>query len=449
MKALNSSIFYQDPEVTIPQRWSLQTLPLIFNQTLGLAQVMRDFDVDIASQGDRVTIQTPVKTKAKRLKTGEDIVPDQIDYTEVDVDLNHHIYVSYTVKDILQSLSAKAVINDFLLPSAKAISQRIDRLIFSTVHQFPTLGKVGTPISLEVLTQLRTYATRQGWSDQRFLNCTPEAVAPMYSVDKFTTIDKISGGGTALRTAVLGQLLTFIVVDSNNLPHIAPGDVQYATALVVDGDIAVGSTTLEIVSGTALVVGQIVLVDGQVKEVASVTSSVIFEMTEAFTEAVLDGKAVMVPVKPVITNTVDKNSVKLRTYDGEYQFTGYTNLPVVGQQVNFVNGTEVDRNAVEDTQVGEITPADVVELSAANMYMGTHGDYNLVLTDGAIAFVTRPLELPDAAYVDSYVANFEGLGLRVTRHYSANTLGGANFVKFDMLAGIKVINPKMGVRLIS
>jgi hypothetical protein len=67
------------------------------------------------------------------------------------------------------------------------------------------------------------------------------------------------------------------------------------------------------------------------------------------------------------------------------------------------------------------------------------GVHNLYFHSDGITLCTRPLEQPEAGLgVKSYVANMDGIGLRITSGYSLDKLGYQ--VTIDILYGIKVIS---------
>jgi hypothetical protein len=87
-------------------------------------------------------------------------------------------------------------------------------------------------------------------------------------------------------------------------------------------------------------------------------------------------------------------------------------------------------------------------LEDALLGVGPPGNFSLCLHPNAIAFVNRPLAAPLAgAGALSYVANYNGLSIRVVITYDGKAQG--HRVTVDMLAGVKVLDTSLGIPLLS
>jgi hypothetical protein len=99
---------------------------------------------------------------------------------------------------------------------------------------------------------------------------------------------------------------------------------------------------------------------------------------------------------------------------------------------NAINGVKV-YPAMEET-------ADNAEVEI----MGSHVA-NMAFHPMAFAYVTRPLANPDGQGVESYVTNFDGLSLRVTRGYDQQYK--RSIYSMDVLYGFKTVYPELAVRV--
>lgn len=70
---------------------------------------------------------------------------------------------------------------------------------------------------------------------------------------------------------------------------------------------------------------------------------------------------------------------------------------------------------------------------------------NLAFNNNAFALVTRPLALP-INNPNAEIVNYKGFGIRVVYDYDITTK--KNIVSFDILCGVKTLNPQLAVRLI-
>lgn len=71
---------------------------------------------------------------------------------------------------------------------------------------------------------------------------------------------------------------------------------------------------------------------------------------------------------------------------------------------------------------------------------------NLAFHPMAFAYVTRPLANPDGQGVESYVTNFGGISLRVTRGYDQKYK--RSIYSMDVLYGFKTVYPELAVRVL-
>ena len=104
---------------------------------------------------------------------------------------------------------------------------------------------------------------------------------------------------------------------------------------------------------------------------------------------------------------------------------------------------EISGNAVSGVKV---SPA--MEETAAGTEVTFVGDHaaNLAFHPMAFAYVTRPLANPDGQGVESYVTNYNGLSLRVTRGYDQKFK--RSIYSMDVLYGFKCVHPELAVRVL-
>lgn len=101
--------------------------------------------------------------------------------------------------------------------------------------------------------------------------------------------------------------------------------------------------------------------------------------------------------------------------------------------------------AVAGVVTAAVYPAVGTALSGSGVTFGKSHTANLAFHRNAFAFVNRPMELPQGG-AEGYVANFEGLSLRVTRGYSMSSK--IHQISFDILYGVKTLQPELAARLL-
>jgi len=100
-------------------------------------------------------------------------------------------------------------------------------------------------------------------------------------------------------------------------------------------------------------------------------------------------------------------------------------------------------NAIAGVKVYPALPA-----IAANTEVTLPGSHtaNLAFHPMAFAFVSRPLINPDGQGVESYVTNFNGISLRVTKGYDQKYK--RSVYSMDVLYGFKTVYPELAVRVL-
>ena len=120
-------------------------------------------------------------------------------------------------------------------------------------------------------------------------------------------------------------------------------------------------------------------------------------------------------------------------------------LLLIGQDSYVVteDSAQASSNAIAGVKV---YPA--LKAYAANMSVTLVGSHtaNLAFDPSAFAFVTRPLINPDGQGVESYVTNFGGLSLRVTKGYDQKYKKST--YSMDVLYGFRTVYPELAVRVL-
>lgn len=100
-------------------------------------------------------------------------------------------------------------------------------------------------------------------------------------------------------------------------------------------------------------------------------------------------------------------------------------------------------NAIAEVKVYPALP-DLSD-NAEVVLVGAH-TANMVFNPKAFAFVTRPLHNPDGEGVSSYVTNFGGISLRVTKGYDQKYK--KSMYSMDVLYGYKTLYPELACRVL-
>lgn len=146
------------------------------------------------------------------------------------------------------------------------------------------------------------------------------------------------------------------------------------------------------------------------------------------------------------TGTANINTTEITVADG-----GNAKTINKGDVVSFagVTGTFVVLADATTNASGagtfNVYPALPKAISTAKITVVANHTANVGFHKNAFALVNRPMALPMGG-ADGYVANYDGLSIRVTMGY--NMSSKVNTVSFDVLYGVKTLNPDLAVRML-
>ena len=131
---------------------------------------------------------------------------------------------------------------------------------------------------------------------------------------------------------------------------------------------------------------------------------------------------------------------------------GFAAAPVAGQLISLgVAGSDPVYGALSTpTTTGLLLNRPLEQAAADDEYVapGPAGNYNFGFHRNALALVTRPLPTPAAGTgARSYVADYNGLAMRVTITYEGRSQG--HLVTCDLLCGVKVLDQRLGAVLLA
>jgi hypothetical protein len=161
----------------------------------------------------------------------------------------------------------------------------------------------------------------------------------------------------------------------------------------------------------------------------------------------------------VIYKSCDVNSAYAANWSKAILLDGIAaNLqPVVGQVISFGTSNGSDRHTYTIIEVDADTTTSVyiwldrpLSASLANndlAFPGPAGSLNLAFHRDAMAFVSRPLALPNPGLnVMSAVGSYNDVAMRVTMQYNITQMG--TIVTLDLLCGVKVLDTNLGCLLL-
>jgi hypothetical protein len=426
--------------------------------------VHRDFQNNVANYGDVVNTRRPGTFKAKRKTDSDSIELQDASADNVQVPLNQHFYISFTIKDGEASKSFQDLLAIYVVPGMQGIARGIDRVICGQVHRFlanragKLQGLSGTNSKDYLLEVRETMNKNLAYPNGRHLMLSPASETALLKTDMFIAADQRGDGGSALRDAMLGRVLGFDTYMVQNQPGVygAASVDSYVKSCDV-GPYAAGATTIACnAAGATPTVGEFVTLAGEDQPhwLAAGTVDDSLVLDSALKYGVADEAVATVYQACAVDGAKSSGYAKGVVVDGATS----GKEPQVGQLIAF-GATPSARHTytiieayVNPSNAAQMVlwldrPLDRSLADNESAFPGPLGAYNLAFHRDALALVTRPLALPNAAMdVRAAVAAYNSVGMRVTMQYDIITQG--TIVTMDLLAGVALLDVKLGCVLL-
>lgn len=444
------TVFDNDNSVLVPEIWAQEALMILENNMVAAALVYRDFSNEVASYGDTVKAHRPGSFTAKRKTDADDVTVQDASTTDVDVKLNQHLHVSFIIKDGEESMSFKDLVALHLTPALIANAQALDEVILAQAYEFMgnSVGKLGTdPTKPTIVAANELLNTRRCPVAGRNMILSPNAEGSLLDIGEFTKVNEAGDAGAALRTANLGQKFNFNFFMSQNTASIAEGNTVVTGAINNGTGYGIGSTALtvdglaaDVTNGSWLTIAGDMTPQRIVSHTGAgpVTALVI---TPGLKSAVLNDAVITIYTPGAVNLAAGYAS----GYAKEIVVDGFTVAPKTGQLISFGTAADV-YGALSTPTTTSILPNRPLDAGIANdavVGIGPVGEYCFGFHRNAVALVTRPLATPRAGTgAMSYVANYNGLSVRVTITYDGYKQG--HLVTVDLLAGVKTLDTNLG-----
>ncbi|MFA5345380.1 MAG: P22 phage major capsid protein family protein [Candidatus Omnitrophota bacterium] len=456
--------FENNNDAFVPELWANEGLAILQENMVMANLVHRDFSMEIANYGDVVNTRRPGTFGIRRKEDSGSVLPQDASATLVSVPLNQHIYITFTIKDGEASKSFQDLVQIYLAPGMQGIARSIDRILCGQVHRY-FANRVGKLSGLTadnakntLLEARETLNKNLAYPQGRRIVLAPSAETAMLKTDLFLKANERGDGGIALQEAALGRVLGFDTYMAQNQPGISSGADVIVPADGANGAHAVGATTLNLdAAATGAVNGDYVVAatDGQPRYIVDNTSLTALVLDAGLKYAIADADVVTVYKSCNVDGAYDAGYAKGVTVDG------YTSTcePQVGQLLAFgddANGVDRHVYTIVEAYVNPTNSSQTIlwldrPLAKAlsddeKAHPGPYGSFNFAFHRDALALVTRPLALPRAGGVQSAVANYNDVAMRVTMAYDIWSQG--TVVTLDVLAGVALLDENLGCVLL-
>jgi hypothetical protein len=365
--------------------------------------------------GSSITINAPVYARVKTSATLDVVEANERSMT---LTLDNRLQVSYAVTSEEMTYNAEKNVPRLALAAAQAIGEYVDRTLLGLYSYVP--NQVGTPgvtpkdfLTLALANaKLSQHAVPT--TDRR---CVIDPMAQAYIADALKNLYNPAMVGPAVERAKFSTLAGMDTFVSQNVNMHTCGTAAGIPLVLNKGTMAEGAVTVTIDYNSSnwtltMIVGDIFTLAASygVNPVSGVSTGVLRQF---------------VVTDQTVNGTTD---TALNTTPGTAPYKIYS----AAANVKYLPYQTVD-----------VLPAD----NAAVTVAGTAGlvhPVNLAFHRDAFALAMVPLAVPQSVAWAS-TANYEGYSMRVLRDYDVNN--DQEYLRFDCLFGVKVINPLMACRV--
>lgn len=375
--------------------------------------VYREYKKEFVKVGDTVNVRMPVDFTVTdgATRTNQDVIEKN---TTVVVDQRKHVSWNFSTQEL--TLSIEEYSERYIKPACIRLANTVDAALCglykyayhaagsagSVPSAFSTLGAVAQKMDeVAVPTDNRKLVLNPaaGWS-------MADALKGVYSPK--TVEDMIRKGS-------LGEIAGLDIYRDQNIARHVKGT---ATGTPLVNGASQNVTYTSRTSGSS-VWTQTLITDGWTNSVTG-----IVKQGDIFTIA---GVYAVNPISKASTNALQQFTVMADANSGAS--TGPATItispPIISSGI---------------FQTVDAAPAD----DAAITVVATHAA-NLAFHKNAIALVTVPLELPDSAGFKARESE-NGLSIRVVKDYDIDN--DTEIIRLDVLYGVKMVDPRMAVRLL-
>lgn len=456
----------------VPEWWANESVMILEENMIMANLIHRNFEAILADSGEVVNTRKPGEFNAKRKANGDNVTHQLLTSTNIEVRLNQHFHVTFDVTDREQAKSFKNLIETYLHPAVLAMARAIDKVLLSQVPRFlrtdnKTAGSVGVNASVaSILTTRQNLNDNKASPSLRTMIESSKDETALLNLDIFINADKVGDDGTSLQEASLGRRLGFNHFMCQNVCSVT-GTSDTVAGLVNNGaGYPVGSsaalaTQVMVVDGItgAIAVGTWFTVgtEGLPHRITAVTNNtagntISMTFTPPLRTAVVDDAAIVFydpgavnqPTSSVAASGSDSASGYISGWEKPIIVDGFTNLPQVGQWVQFVaNGALYV--VIENTATTILLdrPLEAAIADNAVVFTGPNGTFNFGFLRNCMTLVCRPMAIPRKGMgVDGATANYKGVSMRVCWQYDIESQ--TTIVTIDTLMGVAILDLKLG-----
>ena len=442
--ASQAAYFENNNDALIPELWAMEALLQLEKMCVMPYLVYRDYSNEIARQGQVVNAHRPADFKMQRKGLKDDItVADAVSET-VPVVLNQHLFQSFLIRDGEESLAFKDLIEYYLVPAVRSISEGLDKILTSQVYEFTknSVGSVGvSPVAADLAKLKALMDNNRVPAAERWNVLSADTEAAFTTLDLFVGADKVGDDGTALREGSLGRKY-----GANNVADIAiPATFGGVAGLTKTVDAVAGypkgyTGAITLDTGAAHSLAAVVVIGGSVYTVKA-SSATSVTLNEPLKAALADGAAITQMQAGTVGADYAAGWLKAVTITGLRGQVGEAVRDAAGNIYSVIEVVGTNSYLLDKPLAAGWT-------NGKELGVFPDGAYNFAFNRNALALVSRPMALPkEGTGALSAIIEDNGIAMRVVITYDGTKQG--HLVTIDLLCGVKVLDEQLGAVLLA
>jgi hypothetical protein len=400
------------------QRIANEALMHLENELVLGSKVHTDYSDDFAMEGDTIQIRRPVRYLGQDNNLDVTSYNEDVQQGKTTITMDQTVSIPVTITALERTLAFDRFSEDILKPAAIRMRDRIETAIASKYTQFYHFAGTpattpGTFLSLAECMGIMTDAAMP----------TSGRVAVHPTVTGITLADGLkavyvsSVAKTAIEEASIGRYAGFDNYMSVHAPVHVPG-TGTGTPLVNGASQSVTYATAKDTWTQTLVT------KGWTNSITG-----ILKAGDVFT---IGG---VYAVNPISKQSTGRLQTFVVTADADSGASTGPCSPVISPPI-IISG------AYQTVSAAPAADAPIVLKTGTG---GTSRPQSLLFAPKAIALVTRPIDIPQGSGVKTARQSGNQVSISVTEYVAGDTL--KQRLRLDMLFGVKVINPDLGMRL--
>lgn len=213
----------------IPEQW-VAALMAPYAKSLVFAQpgiINRDYEGIINQKGDTLHVGSIGSPSVKKYDATADMVTEDLTLTDTEFKIDQGDYFNFRVEDVSALQAAGAIKDPAIQKAAEAMAESTDTYVSKLMtagakhklgsSEVAKRGDDAYDLIVELRKKLNSDHTPK---DGRFLIVGPELESAILRDERFTRVDA-AGTEQTLRNGIIGRILGFDVLQSENAPTVA------------------------------------------------------------------------------------------------------------------------------------------------------------------------------------------------------------------------------------